>query len=75
MKIVKKNQLKIVIFTAVKKSLYIAWACFCNEADPEPCSVHFLGVCVAGSGQCHYILEYFRNVPFCIQVVSSKWLI
>ena len=30
MKIIKKNQLKIVIFTAVKKSLYIAWACFRN---------------------------------------------
>ena len=30
MKIVEKIKLKIVIFTAVKKSLYIAWACFRN---------------------------------------------
>ena len=28
MKIVKQIQRKIVIFTAVKKMLYIAWACF-----------------------------------------------
>ena len=28
MKKVKRNQLKIVIFTAVKKATYIAWACF-----------------------------------------------
>ena len=31
---IKKNQLKIVIFSAVKKLLYIAWACFRNEEDP-----------------------------------------
>ena len=30
MKIVEKIKLKIVIFTAVKNSLYIAWACFRN---------------------------------------------
>ena len=30
MKKVKRYRLKFVIFTAVKKSLYIAWACFRN---------------------------------------------
>ena len=30
MKKVKRFQLKIVIFSAVKKSLYIAWGCFRN---------------------------------------------
>ena len=30
MKIVKTFHLKIVIFTAVKKSLYVAWACLRN---------------------------------------------
>ena len=30
MKLVEKIKLKIVIFTAVKKNLYIAWACFRN---------------------------------------------
>ena len=30
MKIVKQIQLKIVIFTAVKIAVYIAWACFRN---------------------------------------------
>ena len=31
MKIVKTIQLKIFIFQSHEKSLYIAWACFCNE--------------------------------------------
>ena len=29
-KIVKKNQMKIVIFYWYEKSLYVAWACFRN---------------------------------------------
>ena len=36
MKKVKKNQLKIVIFTAVKNRCIIAWACFrYDNLDPQ----------------------------------------
>ena len=47
MKIVKKKvQPKIVIFTAVKKSLHVAWACFNLHAvlvRPRLLSGHHLG--------------------------------
>ena len=35
MKIVKKNQLKIVIFAPVKKLLYVAWVCLRNVVDRD----------------------------------------
>ena len=45
MKTVTKIKPKIVIFTAVKKTLYVAWACFRNGQTRDICvlltSSHF----------------------------------
>ena len=38
MKIIKRFRLKIVIFTAVKKSLYVAWAGFRNVKHSSLCT-------------------------------------
>ena len=38
MKIIKRFRLKIVIFTAVKKSLYVAWAGFPNVKHSSLCT-------------------------------------
>ena len=43
MKIIKIFRLKIVIFTAVKKSLYVAWVGFRNVKDSSLCTD--FGIC------------------------------
>ena len=49
-------KLKIVIFTAVKKSLYIAWACFRNGNTDSSTNDKGRHYAVFAATECHLIL-------------------
>ena len=59
----KKNQLKIVIFTAVKNCCIIAWACFRNDVGPH-LSIEHTTSCKAKAMKANVIVFYFVTALF-----------